>query len=395
MVVYGNHAVAQQAVRSVAETSDHPFELIVVDNASPDGAGVRLREEMTGVHFLMSDHNLGYGVAANLGVLHGRGRYVGILNSDIQPEPGWLSPLISVLDHDDRAAAAVPMYLEAGGRVQEAGVLVGADAQGYAYGDRLQPDDPEVGFRRSVDYGSAAAMVIRRSQFLAVGGFDPLYGLGYYEDADLSFGLRQRGLRTLYEPRSRVKHLGHSAFGREQRLGLATTNRPIFANRFAPQLLGRPILRRPPWDPHRELIVRDWWADDRILLLDHSGHLGALADAVQTARPAARVTLVSLDRTVRPTAHPGVEHLHPTAFTTTLNRWLERRRHHYGAVITDRQPSEALGARVAWTQPAAMRAMLGESRPSTHLGAWATLDQRMDAETVLSRLGMGIGPCRR
>src|SRR5207237_3287699 len=94
------------------------------------------------------------------------------------------------------------------GAVQEAGSLLGAGGHTLAYGRGAMPDDPVVGFPRRIDYGSAACMVLEREAFGEVGGFQPGYGIGYCEDVDLSLELASRGRWTVYEPRSRVVHVG-------------------------------------------------------------------------------------------------------------------------------------------------------------------------------------------
>ncbi|HWG72571.1 MAG TPA: glycosyltransferase family 2 protein [Acidimicrobiales bacterium] len=381
MVVYGGFEIALRTVTAVVGTTTEPYELIVVDNASPDGAGDLLQDRVHGATFVMNDRNLGYGAAANLGALHARGRYVGILNSDLEPHPGWLGPLISALDDDDRAGAAVPMYLEADGRVQEAGVLVGGDGRGYGYGDRWSPDHPEIGFRRYVDYGSAAAILVRSDAFLGVGGFDPIYGLGYYEDADLCFSMREAGWHIVYEPASRVTHVGHTAFSATTRLEQVEHNRPIFCGRFARQLRGRPLLRRPPFDPHKDLVLRDWWAADRVLLLDSTGRLSGLAGAIQQARPLCRVTWVATHNGrwhgPRP---PGVERFDHVG---RLGRWLEERRFHYSAVISDAPATDRHEAYLTHTQSQAIIATVGHHRPG-----WVTIDREAPIDTVLALLAM-------
>ncbi len=72
-------------------------------------------------------------------------------------------------------------------------------------------------FRREVDFASAACMLVPADLFLDLGGFDEIYAPGYYEDTDLCFRLHERGLRTIYEPRSRVVHVQHGSSDPEQR----------------------------------------------------------------------------------------------------------------------------------------------------------------------------------
>ncbi len=208
MVVYGKHDLAAATLRSLAETADLPIEVVVVDNASPDGAGARLAEEVTGSRVLLWPVNLGYGTAVNLGARHARAPYLGILNSDLLFQDAWLGELVAALEEDPWAAAAVPLYLDDDGGVADAGGLVAADGRGYGYGDRLDATAPELQFPRRVDFGTAAALVVRREAFDRVGGFDAEYGLGYYEDTDLGFSLREVGLHTLYVPTARTPPRG-------------------------------------------------------------------------------------------------------------------------------------------------------------------------------------------
>lgn len=346
VVLYGGYLLARRTLAAIAARADVDHEVIVVDNASPDQAGQRLEDEIEGATFILSDRNLGFAAAVNLGVLHARGRLVGLCNADIEPEAGFLSPLVAALDEEPLAAAVTPLYLGAGGEVVEAGGLVGADGRGYGYAVGLSANHDSVAFRREVDYGSAAALLVRRDRFTQVGGLDPLYGLGYYEDADLCFSLRMAGFVTLYEPRSRVRHAGHGSFDRAGRLAQLERNRPLFTSRHQAQLRGRPLLHRPPWDPHADLVVRDWWAPQRLLVIDPDGVLGAFASAVQRLWPRSRVTVLGGD--VR--GEPRVER-HP--LDRRLPGWLEQRRFHYGAAVTTAAGADRYGPLLARTQPQA------------------------------------------
>jgi len=356
VVVYGGYQLARRTLVALGSAADVEHEVIVVDNASPDGAGIRLQEETDGARFIINDRNLGFGAAVNLGVLHARGRLVGLLNADIEPEAGFLSPMVGALAGDPLAAAVTPLYLTDGGRVVEAGVLVGADGRGYGHGVGLPSDHPGVAFRREVDFGSAAALVVRRDRFDQVGGLDPVFGVGYYEDADLCFALREAGFVTLYEPGSRVRHVEHGAFDRATRLDQSERNRTVFTARYPAQLRGRPLMRRPPFDPHADLVVRDWWAPQRLLVIDPDGALDRFASAVQRLWPRARVTVVG--------AAPG--HGDPRVERDpggSPRRWFEHRRFHYGAIVAGSSAAGRYQTVLARTQPQALAGVIGEPSP--------------------------------
>ena len=243
MVVYGKHDLARATLSSLAATVDVPAEVIVVDNASPDGAGARLETEVGGARFVHSPSNLGYGTAADLGVLHARGRYVVVLNSDLGFAPAWLSALVAVAEADPGVASVAPLYVGPDGMVLDAGRLLGADGTATATATCCGRT-AEVSFRRRIDFGTAAALLVRREAFDAVGGFDPIFGLGYFEDTDLGFALQAAGYDNVFEPLSVVHHVGGGSFDHGLRRRQLEQNLPVFLDRWG-DVLPREAERQP------------------------------------------------------------------------------------------------------------------------------------------------------
>src|SRR3954454_22092290 len=65
MVVYGGGDLAIDAVASLVEHTTEPFEVIVVDNASPDDSVAAIRSGIVGVNLITEHHNLGFGGGNN------------------------------------------------------------------------------------------------------------------------------------------------------------------------------------------------------------------------------------------------------------------------------------------------------------------------------------------
>lgn len=365
MVTYGGRQWVEPAVDALVSNTEAPFELIVVDNASTDG--VRdLLNGIQGAKLFFNGRNVGFGPGCNQGVLHAIGRYVCMLNSDAFVEPGWLPPLLDVLENDPLAGAVVPCLLHLDGALQEAGGVVGSDGSTRALGDGDDPNELQYRFRRYVDYGSAACLLMRRSSFLQIGGFDPAYPLGYCEDVDLCFALREGGLRTVYEPRSRVRHVRWGSSSRVEAERRVFANQPILLARWRERLAGRPSFADPPFEPHDVLQARDADAYDRVLLVTDSAwgcpgppsaRLRGIATAISRMWPDGRITML-----VGPAeaAGPDTELLLQAGVEVAAEKdwdaWFEARRFHYSTVIVPGAACfEHFDPLIAATQPQAAR----------------------------------------
>ncbi|MHB8488368.1 MAG: glycosyltransferase family 2 protein [Candidatus Dormibacteria bacterium] len=386
MVTYNRWDLTREALRLLAEVTEPRYEVVIVDNASTDGTLGELAH-VSGARILRNSRNLGFGPATNQGAAMARGRHLLLLNSDAWVRPGWLEPLIDVADADAGVSAVASKLLYPDGRLQEAGSILWRDARVRQYGDGDVPNRAEYNFRRTVDYASAACLLVRRSAFIAVGGFDPRFAPVYCEDVDLCLALGAGPGRVVYQPRSVVEHV-RGASGS----GGAHTER-IERNRRLLRARWRAILdRRPPesWRVEPSAIVggRDATACERVLVLtgprpDADGtteqrHLHSVVDAAARRWPQARWTVASLDGApvTRPSAlgDTGIEAV-TGAFS--WEAWLTGRRYHYGIVaLADSRWGEGqLEGMLSSTQPQAVRVPVTEA---VDLGAMASALGRPD-----------------
>jgi len=182
-----------------------PFEVLVVDDASPDRTA-ELVSASPGVRLVRTEHNVGFVGACNLGASHARGAYLLFLNNDTEVRPGALDALVDAADSDDRIGLVGAMLVYPDGRLQESGGIAWADGSGWNYGRDHDAHAPGFTVRRDVDYCSGAAILVRQELFEAVGGFDQRYAPAYYEDTDLAFAIRATGHRTIVDPRAVMVH---------------------------------------------------------------------------------------------------------------------------------------------------------------------------------------------
>jgi O-antigen biosynthesis protein len=374
MVLYGHWELALRAIGSLAANTDPYFELVLIDNASPDDTPDRIEQRVEGVNLVRNDVNRGFGGASNQGAELARGRILCFLNSDALVEPGWLPPLLEALDASD-VGAVVPLLLNEDGTVQEAGSVVDSIGHphavgggGHVFGGGGSASDFQYRFRREVDFGSAACMLLRRDLFLELGGFDEAYSPGYFEDTDFCFRLSERGLRTIYEPRSRVMHVRHASGTADTARLLQLSHRDLFVERWGERLMRRPRLVDVAYRPSQMLAARDAEALDRILVIDDrvpytdrgSGdpRMARLLAELAALWPSARITLAAADgkeaeRYAVPLLSQGIEVVCPPVDWLD---WFRERRFHYGVVIVSRwQNIERFDPFLRLTQPQALR----------------------------------------
>lgn len=199
-------------------------EIVVVDNGSTDGSAAAVRASDPAVTVVEAGANLGFGTGINLGADRVTGEYLLVLNPDTVVEPGTVKALAEALDRDPGMALVGPRMENLDGTLYPSVRRFPdlAVALGHAFVGLVRPANPFTRRYRmldldhdnpaaDVDWVSGACMLVRRSAFDAISGFDEGYFM-YVEDVDLCWRLGQAGWRIGYEPAGRVVHaLGGSS----------------------------------------------------------------------------------------------------------------------------------------------------------------------------------------
>jgi O-antigen biosynthesis protein len=233
--LYSHSELTRVALESIRDNTAHiPYEVILVDD-SADPATKELLAQVQGANVLVNTENIGYLRSITRGVAAARGRWIVLCNNDIEVEPGWLAALLEAGQSGHDVAIVSPKFLYPDGSLAEAGAVIWRDGTGANYGRRDDPACCHYEFRRTVDYGSAAALLVRRDVWDEIGGFDERFLPMYYEDSDLCFEARSRGYRVLYEPRARVVHVEGATAGVDEKSGhkrAQEVNRPKFVEKW-------------------------------------------------------------------------------------------------------------------------------------------------------------------
>ena len=183
-----------------------PVEIILVNDCSSDRTD-EVISSLTAVNLINQPENKGFISSCNRGASAARGKYLYFLNNDTEIKPNCIASLVEVLDTDKTVGAVGSKLVYPQGSLQEAGGIIWQDASGWNYGRQENPYAPEYNYLRPVDYCSGASLMVRKSVFDHLYGFERDFAPAYYEDTDLCFAIRHElGMKVMYQPKSVVIH---------------------------------------------------------------------------------------------------------------------------------------------------------------------------------------------
>ena len=198
------------------------LEVIVVDNASTDGAAEMVARDFPGVILVRNDHNAGFARASNQAARLARGRYLFFLNNDTVVPPRALRRLCRFARAEPRAGLIGPLLRDGRGRVQASArrwPSVAALAHrltllrwtGLFRRDyhRFRGRDGDFLSTRPVEVLMGAALLMPRSVYRQVGGWDESYSFGG-EDIDLCARVARR-FEVIYHPGVEITHFGRAS----------------------------------------------------------------------------------------------------------------------------------------------------------------------------------------
>jgi N-acetylglucosaminyl-diphospho-decaprenol L-rhamnosyltransferase len=236
VVAFNSSATLRESVETLAAAPE--IHVIVVDNASDDGSADAVRD--LDVNVIEAASNRGFASGCNLGAAAGASPYVVFLNPDARIDRHSLALLAREAEAPGVGAVA-PRILSSEGELEHSQrrfpSLVSTFAQALflhrlfrrsAWTDEVVRDDAVYESPQSPDWVSGACVLVRRSVFEEVGGWDESFFL-YSEDTDLCRRIRSAGYDVRFQPAATVTHIGGQSSPRAGLLPLLATSRVRYA----------------------------------------------------------------------------------------------------------------------------------------------------------------------
>lgn len=241
---WNNYKDTKKCVESVQQATYPDIKTIIVDNASTDGSGERLRREFPQHRFIGNERNLGFSRGCNRGIadaMKDEGcAYVLLLNNDATVSPDFLEKAVETAEQDSRIGLVGGKILNspqskllayAGGQVNlRRGTVV---IRGFGEEDHGQYDEAcEVGFV------TCAFILIKREVLERLGPLPEEYFFGV-EEWDYSYNAQRNGYKLYYVPEFVAYHKGDgSHWNYDPRFAyIAARSRLIFQEKYLPKAL--------------------------------------------------------------------------------------------------------------------------------------------------------------
>jgi len=251
---WNGQAYLQRFLPSVLATRYGNCEIIVADNGSTDNSISWLRELHPGVRVIIMPQNGGFAKGYNDALKQVAADYYVLLNSDVEVQPGWIAPVIDLMEADKLIGACQPKILMEGRRnmFEYAGAAGGwIDFLGYPFArgrvfDVCEEDKGQYDDTAAVFWASGAALFVRAGVYHACGGLDE-YFFAHMEEIDLCWRMQLAGYKIMVCPASVVYHVGGGTLpkGNERKVFLNFRNNLVMLCKNLPrqQLLWKLPLR--------------------------------------------------------------------------------------------------------------------------------------------------------
>jgi GT2 family glycosyltransferase len=219
---WGGQKFLQQFLPSVFNSPYPNLQIIVGDNASTDNSIAYLRNNFPLVKIIENDQNYGFSEGYNRILEQVTADYFILLNSDVEVTPGWVKPIIDLMESDEEIAIAQPKIKSFFNRdyFEYAGAAGGyLDYLGYPFSrgrifGTIEQDKGQYNDHREVFWASGCALFIKSAIWKRLGGFDIRF-FAHMEEIDLCWRAKNLGYKVMYCGDSTVYHVGGGTLNAE------------------------------------------------------------------------------------------------------------------------------------------------------------------------------------
>jgi GT2 family glycosyltransferase len=219
---YNTQDLLKTCLQSIFSTiKNTEYEVIVVDNASSDGSVDLVKSSQFSVHssrlkIVENDSNVGFAKGCNIGAKHAKGEYLLFLNSDTVLKSNDTLDKLLIHIQKEKVGIVGGMMVNPDNTYQRtfgSFYTLSHVAKMLFLGEKSEIATQDLKKVQKVDWVSGGFMMIRKSVFSEIKGFDERYFM-YVEDVDLCYRVKKNGYDTVVDPSILITHVGHGSSNR-------------------------------------------------------------------------------------------------------------------------------------------------------------------------------------
>ncbi len=204
---YNGEEFLENCLESIFRETKVNFEVIVVDNDSPDKSGEKFSKKYKTCKFIINKKNVGVSEGLNIGIRNANGEFIVLLNNDLIVAPKWLDYLFDAYD-EKGSGLYQPKFLKMRDRsiIDSAGNLINIFGFGFSR-EKGRKDHLQYNKIEEIGFAAGTCLFCSKEIFDKVGLFDEKL-FAYNEDLDLGWRAKLLNYKSYYVPKSIVYHYG-------------------------------------------------------------------------------------------------------------------------------------------------------------------------------------------
>ena len=212
---WNGKAFLEKFLPSVLASTYRNLRIVLADNHSSDESVKYVKQFFPSIEIIENSSNDGFAKGYNSALQKINTDYYVLLNSDVEVSPGWIEPVIELMETDEAIAACQPKILSYSHKnyFEYAGAGGGwIDSLGYPFArgrvfDYCEEDKGQYQDASACFWASGAAMFVKADLYHRFGGFDEDHW-AHWEEIDLCWRMKRAGYKVVVQPQGVARHVG-------------------------------------------------------------------------------------------------------------------------------------------------------------------------------------------
>ena len=222
----GRFDMLERCLDSIYRTATYPLSITIIDDGSIKEDKIHysklfVHDPDKDVHKFVTSYTskrneipMGFIKSSNLGAKNAKGEFLVFVNDDIELHDGYFDAIYSRMQDSIYGVVGARLLFppnstsrqRPAGKIQHIGIALDVHAEVVHPLSGWSANHPKTQISRECLAVTGALLTIRSKLFREVGGFDTIYGMGYYDDVDLCLKVRQKGYKIWVDMRASAYH---------------------------------------------------------------------------------------------------------------------------------------------------------------------------------------------